>query len=434
MELNASILDFLKGKKVAVAVSGGVDSMTLLRLFNSRGDIDFFAVNIEHGIRGEKSLFDSRFVKDYCNLNGIPLLAFSVDSVLRKKQERLTLEEAARLERRKIFLELLNSGKCDLVALAHHKNDQAETVLLRIIRGTGINGLKGMEKLSNGIVRPLLDFSREEIEEYAIKNNVPFVTDETNLISDYSRNFLRNEAIPLISSRFPYFTDSLIRLSKNAAEDEAFIAAFMREIIKSGDTAIIKEPLPHPAVLKREAAAAFRALGVYQDIEERHFDLIVSLKDAENGTRLNMPGGIEVYKENGAIAFVKSGLNKEYLEAPLPENFEGERLGVLFSLCNDKGKEKGALKFDADKVPSGAVLRYRKEGDVFKKFGGGTKSLGDYMTDKKIPLRLRDKIPVLAFGNDILFIAGVEISDKIKIDGDTKRIVKIRLIEPLFDN
>ncbi|NLZ25610.1 MAG: tRNA lysidine(34) synthetase TilS, partial [Clostridiales bacterium] len=103
-------------------------------------------------------------------------------------------------------------------------------------------------------------------------------------------------------------------------------------------------------------------------------------------------------------------------------------------LCNDKGKEKGALKFDADKVPSGAVLRYRKEGDVFKKFGGGTKSLGDYMTDKKIPLRLRDKIPVLAFGNDILFIAGVEISDKIKIDGDTKRIVKIRLIEPLFDN
>lgn len=462
----------LSGKVVAVAVSGGRDSMALLDLFR-KSKLNFFAFNVEHGIRGEESKSDSRFVEDYCKKRGIRFKGVSVDAISYSKKMRLTLETAARELRYSEFSNLLSAGECDFVALAHHEDDDAETILMRLCRGTGLKGLCGMEFSKRGYLRPLLGFSRQDIDDYIEKNSVPFVDDSSNLITDANRNFLRLEVVPLIEQRYPSFKRSLIRLKKNAAETEDFVSKFVREPERVYKYALkIALPFPHDAVLKREVLLAAQNLGVFQDIEETHLNTICALKENDTAKRINLKHGLTAYKEPDGILialednfdksergfemseqtinggfyryFVKSvsvePSNNEFLKLQklyknhFDEDFNIECQGgeKPFDLVSDSTNcgcllkfETSTLCFDGDKIPKNALIRYKKEGDTFTKFGGGTKSLGDYFTDKKITLYERERIPVLAVGSDILMIFGVEISDKIKITENTKRIFKV---------
>ncbi len=418
-----NVTEAVKNQKIAVGVSGGVDSMVLLRALieaKKTADFSFFIVNIEHGIRGEASEKDSKFVCDFAKDNGIDCEVFRVDALGRAKETGETVEESARALRYEVFENILKSGRADKIFLAHHKEDQAETVLMRIIRGTGIKGLSGMQKETRGYVRPLLDVKKEEILDFQKYFDVPFVVDETNFENDKTRNLIRNEILPLMKKAGDA-TESLTRLSRIASETEAFLETLDLPLIDEKGVVKIDIQKALPSYLfKRAVKNAFSRLGVEKDVEERHVNIVVELMEKENGASVDMPYGVVVSKEYDKIVFSKSKQKQDFITQFTTGKVSFfDKTVIIDKTATSKDGVK-TLTFDLSKIPGGAVIRTRKDGDVFTKFSGGTKKLNDYFTDKKIPKRERDEIPIVAVDKDVLIVVGVEISDKVKTDEFTK--------------
>jgi len=275
------------------------------------------------------------------------------------------------------------------------------------------------------------------------------VDDESNFDDKYTRNFLRKE-ISNIKKKYPSFVESILRLSRNAVEAEVFINKFVPEPVVCGNEVKIGiADLKEPAVGKRLILKACSLLNVLQDIEERHFEAVYSLIDCENGKKISLPHGIVVHKEQGQLVFVANSVKRiaysegkfEGLRSEATHNLSfvichsslnapaiGNNLLIIKADCGEmKNAQKGVLFIDADKLPKGAVLRNRQEGDRIEKFGGGTKSLGDFLTDRKIPKRLRDSLVVCADGNEVYFVAGIEISEKVRVDGNTVNVARIEI-------
>lgn len=426
-----SIEEFLKGTPfenksvtVGVALSGGRDSVALLHVLKNAG-VNVVAVNVEHGIRGENSVKDSEFVKNLCEMQGVKLYAYSVNAREFAVNNGYTLEQAARILRYRIFDEVLNENKCDLIALAHHLDDQAETILMRILRGSGIKGLVGMKKISERYIRPLLDYGREDIDAYILKHSLEFVDDETNEDTAYSRNFLRKE-IAKLKEHYPSLCESFKRLSDSAAETEEYINSLLPEIIKGdGEAAIDVKEIKDVAILKRLMGKAAAHVGVLQDVEWRHYDILLSLINAENGKYVMLPHGLKVYKQGDYLVFCKDK-PKALEEMPFGAG-RFESLGVEVEECEVTSLKDG-LYIDLNKVPRQAVIRTRRDGDYIHKFGGGTKSLGDFLTDKKVPLKDRDSLAVIADKQRVLAVFGVDISIDVKIDESTKRTAKLKTL------
>lgn len=442
-----------EGKRptVCVALSGGRDSVALLHCLKKIENYDsgcgndimsqncainalqinVSAVNIEHGIRGERSVEDSRFVASLCEEYGVPLHTFTVNAPAFAKENGYTLEQAARILRYRCFDELLNDGKCDFIALAHHLDDQIETVLMRILRGTGIRGLIGMKAASGRYIRPLLDYTREDIDEYIKQYKLEYVEDETNGDTAYTRNFLRQE-IATLKQRFPSMGNSIKRLCDNAAEADSFIQSFVPEIeVKDGVSYVKTADCVNVTLAKRLFLNAAAALGVTQDIEDRHLSLILEFLNASSGKRLDLTHGLFVYKEGDRLAFTRQTGAAQIAEYKFAEG-RYEELGVSVlpvdvEYARERLKGGEALYVDADKIPDGAVIRGFREGDYIRKFGGGTKNLGDFLTDKKTPLRVRDNLKILADGSRALAVFGVDISADVKIDESTKKVYELSL-------
>ena len=433
--INTSIF---KGKKVGIALSGGRDSMCLLSVLKDAG-ITPIAIHIEHGIRGEASISDMHFVEDYTKQHGIELKTYRVDAPKLAKEKNISLEQAARLARYDIFEKLIKDEVVDCIALAHHANDQAETILMRILRGTGIRGLEGMQIISGNYVRPLLEYTREDINDYVSANNIPYVEDLTNAEDIYTRNFLRQE-IAKLKEKYPNIEESFLRLARNANDAEEFISKFVPDpIVEDGTSAIKILDLKDRAIASRLIQKAMRYIGVFHDVEEKHIEAILDLAEKENGSKRELTHGVDAYKEEDKIVFTKR-IEKVEINVSFKDVIDGNILNYNVSKLKDvpdnnslriiQGNYMNLTKtiyLDSDKIPQDAVVRNRQDGDIISKFGGGTKSLGDFLTDKKIPLRLRDKIIVCAKDNDVLFIFGVEISAKVAIDSNTKSVIRISL-------
>lgn len=414
---------------IALALSGGRDSMCLAHLFLENG-INFFAVNFEHGIRGENSKKDSQFVKEWCDENGVALLSYAFDTPAYAKENGLTIEQAGRELRYAHFQKLIDENKCSYVALAHHASDNAETVLMRIFRGTGVKGLAGMSAKNGRYVRPLIEWSREDIDEYVKENEVPFVDDETNADLKYSRNFIRDE-LKRIKEKYPTVEQSIARLSKNAKEEYDFVDGlcdFVPVLIDNEVKISVEELNGMPVTIaKRAIMRACETLGVTQDVEEKHFGLIFALTDAENGKFIELTHDIKAHKDGDFIVFAK-GEEKSVIDVEIP--FDGKSIqGIIKAEESDCYKNDGALYISKNKLPKTAVLRCVKDNDKIAKFGGGTKNLGDFLTDKKIPLRKRKSLVVCAADkqgtareHEILFVLGVEISSTLKVENDEKAI------------
>ncbi len=422
-----------KKLKICVALSGGRDSVALLDMLRE-GGYDVSAVNVEHGIRGEESVSDSRFVSELCASMGVPLFAYSVDAPAFSAQNGYTLEQGARILRYGIFDELLNEKKCDYIALAHHLDDQVETVLMRILRGTGIKGLTGMRAVSGRYLRPLLGVSRADIDRYVRERGLRYVEDSTNGDTAYTRNFLRGE-IATLKTRFPALSDAVARLCANAREAEEYIDSHVPEPELKGGEAYVKiSDLGEAAIAKRLVMKAAKMLGVTQDIEEKHFALILALKDAENGKYLELTHSLNVHRQGDHLVFALRSDGARAEEIPFAEGvFEQFRISVekapAADIPSSLASGDGTLYLDADSVPFDAVIRYRRKGDVIAKFGGGSKSLGDFLTDKKVPKRKRDSLAVVASGKSVLAVAGVDISSSCRVTDATTEVYKISVIK-----
>ncbi len=416
------------GTTVGVALSGGRDSASLFHylLKNAkRLDISVVAINVEHGIR-ESSKRETELIREHCKKLCVPVKVYGVDAPAHAKLNKKTIEQSARELRYECFEDAIKQGFCDVVVTAHHREDDVETVLMRLFRGTGARGLAGIGERRGNILRPMLETSREEIDEYCRIEGVAYFEDETNLDESYTRNFLRRSVLPLIREKYPNVDKALLRLARTSAIDEEHFRRLRVDKVKDigfGAVGVDISALSDEAVAVRVIQESFSALGVDADVEERHFRLLRELTLSENGTTLDMPRFVRAYKEYDRIAF-------DRLDGV--DNLEKEAvLGIDYLLYGEKyclelvtQMTKGGLFVDEDKI-KGAVVRTRKEGDTFKRFGGGRKSLGDYFTDIKLPVRLRDKVAVLARGSEILAVFGIEISENAKIDQSTDKIIQL---------
>ena len=429
----AEIPKTLYGKTVAVAVSGGEDSMALLHFCvnnQSAYNIKTVALNVEHGIRGESSKKDSAFVKDYCFTHGITLLEYKVDAIAKSETDKISIEQAARALRYACFTDAINNGKCDAVFTAHHSSDNLESVLLNLFRGTGIKGLIGIKNYGDRIYRPLLKVSKEEISAYIKQHDIPFVNDETNFCDDYTRNFLRLNVIPKLKKVFPEAEKSVLRLSETLKAEDEFLDLTANAALTFYNGAYsLKPDTPH-AIFARAVVLALKKLGLTYDYEKVHVDDVCALAEKENGKSVDLPRGIKAVREYDRITLYKDASEHSDKNAILAFKIGVHTLnGCEISITSCKNVIDNELKngfyADLDKIPDGATIRFRKTGDKFTKFGGGTKSLSDYLTDKKIPKKDRDNLLLIASDCDVLAIKGVAISDKIKIGENTKNIIKI---------
>lgn len=386
--------------------------MALLHfLSRNRDRLTLFAVHCEHGIRGESSFADAELVRSFCAQEEIPLFFFREDCPARAKEERVSLETAARNFRYRCFDGLLKENKVDFVATAHHALDNAETVLFRLCRGSALAGLCGIGE-REGYLRPLLHCSRKEIDAYVRQHGVPYRDDQTNFVSDATRNFLRLEILPALEERIGGAAENISRFASLAAEDEALLSSLALPLVRD-NAVLIDERFP---LFTRACLAVLKKLGVESDYTSRHLWDIYALIGKENGKKIDLPGGVIAYREYDRISFACRG--ESFGEVPFQDG--AEFMGKTLTLSD------GRLRFDADKLPSGAVVRSRREGDRFRPFGGGERSLGDWFTDKKIPLRLRGEIPVVASGNRIYIVGEYEIAEEIKVTRETKRVSHIK--------
>ncbi len=427
------------GEIVGVACSGGRDSISLLHYLNSIKedlDIEVVCININHSIR-DNSDRDSRFVVDFCQENRIRCYKFVIDSYNIARTRHLTLEQAAREGRYEMFRTLIRKGLVDKIALGHHISDQAETVLMHILRGAGLSGASGMAMSSEGIfIRPMLNISRQEINEYIIENDLNYVEDETNADSTYTRNFLRNEIMPKLEEKFPNCQENIANFGNICRKDDEYIESLVTldAVIVDKENKIVKLPrnyfvYPEP-IVNRMIRKAFNSIDIYADIESKHIEMIKALaKMGENGSKISLPNKIFAICEYDYITIYKK-VPKVNTQTWV---FKSGRIKIdgLGTLIVRKAKnnevEEGVLKFDASKLPKGVLWRFRKDGDIFEKFGGGTKKLKSYLVNKKVPARLRDNIPLLASDNEVFVIAGVEISEKVRIDENSKNIYEVVL-------
>jgi tRNA(Ile)-lysidine synthase len=295
---------------------------------------------------------------------------------------------------------------------------------MHLFRGCGLTGLAGMDGRTGILLRPLLDVSRAEIDRYVAENKIPFVADESNSDNRYTRNFIRGEVLPRIKEKYPGVEDAVLNLAKEAREAVGLI----RENAPVGAVKTANGAVKIPLEAFLEPSRAFYALkeclpdDLTRRLERVHFELIGALAAAENGAGADLPGGCRAVREYDCVTVYKP----DTAQAPTNElpfttgktDFNGVRFTVGEAACErDDGR---VLRFDLTKIPPDAVFRFRRGGDVFKPYGGGgAKKLKEYLIDKKIPVRLRDRLIVIASGNRVLLIGGVEISDEIKItNGD----------------
>lgn len=420
-----------KGDKIGVAVSGGKDSMCLLHYLNSiakEKGFECIAITVDHSLR-KNSEQDVAFVVNYCTKNNIKVFSYKVDAKRMSEEKGLTIETAARECRFRIFKALINKKVVNKIALGHHMQDQAETILLHIFRGSGITGASGMDVVRDGVyLRPLLNTSKSEIMAYVNSNDIPYVDDETNASNDFARNYIRNMIMPLIRNRWKNADSAICTFGELCKLDDDYIYSTLDDrAVVYEDAGVVKIPLNYfsypVAVINRILRKALKGVGVVSDIERKHLKIINSLAlEAENGARITLPNKLSVIKEYNYVTITNKNFTPEPKTWPLERGkLDIPNFGVIDASVTRKFDiENYSHVIDYNKVPKKAVWRYRKDGDVFEKFGGGTKSLSDYLIDKKIPARLRKYIPVLASGNEILIIAGVEISDKVKVTDETK--------------
>ncbi len=401
---------------IGVAVSGGVDSMSLLHYLHAAG-ADVVALTVEHGIRGEASLADAALVQDYCHTLGVECLVRRVDAPALAADRHIGLEQAARELRHAFFAETLQSGRVCCVATAHHLDDQAETVMMHLLRGTGLGGLVGIEE-RDGYIRPFLHYTRLEIESYARQNAVPYREDATNRDQTYTRNYLRHTVLPAVEARYPAYRQAIAQLADTAREEVCLLDELSVAPTVEGDVVFLpREALTtHPALAKWSVRRALRHFDWGVDLEAKHIQAVLNLpKDG----RITLPHGLEVAAEYDRVAFWHP-----FSPSGAVYPFGEGRFAFGTAIVVRPYREGDRLRFDADKIPAGAVLRLRRAGDVIAKFGGGTKSLGDYFTDKKVPLRVRDRYPVVAVDDQVL-VCWADISRTVAVDENTRRIYTI---------
>ena len=425
------------GSQVIVGISGGGDSVCLLFLlskYQKRRPFHLLGIHVNHGIRGQEALRDQEYAKKLCERLGVPFTVYTYSVPAIAQQEKRSLEEAGRMVRRRAFEEKAASlGKKAVIALAHHENDNAETVLHNLIRGTkaaGMGGIRPIQEIGEGVayIRPLLKVTREEIETYLRQQQIPWMTDSTNQELEYTRNRIRHKILPEMEKINPKAVSHIAQAADTFQAIEEYLTGqadmLYREYVEQRENGYwIRKEL----FLEKELMQSYvirmvleQAADKKQDLTAFHVESILSLGKGRTGASVSLPGGVLASQVYGDlyVRLPDSG------EAPLKE-LELE----IFPWENQQIPEKTYTKwFDYDKIKSSLEIRHRKPGDFLTIADtGGRKKLKDYFIDCKIPREEREKVTLLAEGSHILWVVGYRISQYYKVTSQTKTVLKVHV-------
>lgn len=410
-------IDFspVRGRKLLVALSGGADSVALLALLREWSGCALVACHFEHGIRGEASLADADFCRDLCAKWSVEYHQGGGDVPAAAKRRGVGLETAARELRYQYLRETRLAVGADYIALAHHLDDQAETVLMHLCRGAGSDGLSGMRPVSGDLFRPLLRVPKAALVRYLQSRGIAWREDDSNRIADTPRNRLRLEILPALTEIWPGAPAALGRCADLAGEDADCLrnlaGQWLRDHGETGPygTRIRCRELPHPAILRR---ALRQTAGV--ELDARQTEALLRLCIADRGS-VQLPDGFRAEKAADAL----------YIQPPpVPPPAEARLLipgtTALEGICRLSAeiwageiiRRNGPEQTLDREALAGAVLRTRREGDKIRPLGmRGMKLLSDYLTDRRVARPLRDTLPLVACGEHVLWVVGVGISD-----------------------
>lgn len=421
------------GDRVVCALSGGADSVAMTHCLLSLADelqIQVSAAHYNHCLRGEASDSDEVFVRRLCASWGIPLEADRGDVAAYAQTHGQSLEEAARCLRYEFLRH--QSG---LIAVAHNADDQVETVLLNLIRGTGLKGLASMEPKRDRIIRPLLSVSRTEIEAYLQAHNLPHREDHTNGEDEALRNRLRHHVVPLLRQENPALSQTVGRMTALLRADEAYLARETEALLAAArrqDGYDCQTLLEAPSVLRRRAIRVLLQIPKPSQIHVDQAEALLS--DLSGSAQIQLPGGFTMVREYGLLRLERKTFPADFLPVCLHpgENavLEGTDLEIFVEgpVILEKTYDSlstFALKYDMMGATPTLWIRPRQTGDVLR-LSGGTRSLKKLMIDRKIPAARRGLIPVITDGETILAVYGLG-SDihRTARPGDRALIVKL---------
>lgn len=441
---------FRKGEKVVVAVSGGADSVALLDILASMKEYRLCLVvaHLNHRLRGAESDGDEAFVRDLAARYGIPCEVAGEDVLALSRARKLSLEEAGRLARYRFFDSLAEKYAASAIALAHHADDQAETVLMRLLRGAGGGGLAGMAPKSGHYVRPLLHVCRSAIERHLAARGLSFRTDSSNRDTAFLRNRIRHELLPLLTSYNPSISGRLADTGEILASDEAFLAQIAEErfaslaSMKGEELSLPLEGLvgePRALVLRILRRAILGVKGDLRALAYRHIAAVERLLSTPKAhAALSLPGGVVARKSYGAVRFTASAMESfapydVMIEGPgtypLPGGYE---LAVEPALPPSEWSrdEKLVAFIDRHAAPFPWTVRTFRPGDRIRPLGvGGTKKVKDLFIDRKVPLDERRRIPLLFAGMTLLWVAGIQRADVALVAAGAGEALRVELRE-----
>lgn len=417
--------------RVIVGLSGGMDSMTLIDVLLSLG-YNCMAVHCNFHLRGEESERDAAFVEQWCESAKVGLVSVDFDTYRYAAEHKISIEMAARELRYKWFEDIRKEHHADAIAVAHHRDDLAETVLLNLIRGTGIRGLSGISPKNNSIVRPLLGVSRDEIEAYVEERKLPFIFDSSNSDDAFVRNFLRLNVIPLLEKINPSVKNSIYRTAQHVGEARKIYDFYVENQKKAifTDNRIDIDKLKttlSPATMLFEILSPFGFnASVIEDICQC-LDSIPGKVFYSNDYRLIKDRKDLILDKISDENFSQ----REYaIDKVSQEITDPIRLKISILSGNITiNKDARFLYADADKLSFPLTLRKWQPGDWFIPFGmKGRKKLSDFFTDRKFSLPDKENAWVLTSDEDIVWVVGERSDDRFKITESTENVLVMEFI------
>ena len=450
------------GDVILAGVSGGADSVCLLevlRAYRSKVDFELRVIHVEHGIRGEASLADAEYVRDFCEKRTVPCKWVSVDALSYSRKHGLSVEEAARELRYEAFEEAAQetekermAGRTDTagrtvasrdtgtglvrIAVAHHMEDQAETVLWQMIRGSDMRGMGGMRSKRERIIRPLLPAERAQIEMFLRERGICWREDVTNGDKAYTRNRLRMDVLPVLKQLNEQALEHLCETAGKLQETEDYLAVQAGMLYERctaqtprGGLLVYATLLQeHPLMQRRVLYRALQTAGESaKDLGSRHIALLQELFSRQTGRELMLPYQVLAVRTYEGVELLapRAWTAHGEKEKILPEQI---RMEVLEHLqLSEISKKKYTKWFDYDKIKYSVQIRKRQSGDYLTVDGAGHRQkLKKYLVNEKIPKSQRDELLLLADGPHIMWVVGYRISDYYKVDEHTKRVLKVQ--------
>lgn len=440
-------------EKILVGLSGGPDSVCLLYVLSNLEEKfmpDLHAIYINHTMRPEETPEEIEFCELLCKKLNVSFLTKSIDVKTYAKEQGLNRQEAARKLRYRIFEGTAYEINAHKIALGHTADDQAETVLIRLFRGSGPTGLSGIPPVRRNIIRPLIEIERKEIEKILDERKIDFIVDSSNLKKDYLRNRIRLSLIPMLKELNPNIIETLSRTAEIFGEEERYFEIIVAKTLmkltsRKTDTRIELFLAPfeimNKVIMRRVLRKAIDETRSLRGINFIHIeDIIELIKKGNPGDRLYLPKGVRIIKGYSTLVLTSEPavkLNTYTLTIPGETILKEAGILIRASIVDSKESEVRSQNsvpwstlaiFDADRLVPPLIVRSRKNGDFFYPFGfGKRKKLQDFFVDEKVPRDERDRIPLIISGDDIVWVVGYRGDERFKVTEGTKKILRLEV-------